>query len=140
MPDSDAPRRVILVVAAPGRIESVTRALIGTLADVGVVRRVGSGPGAIAALEAGRVDLVVWDVTAFCDRGWCALAEAKARWPALPAVVLADEPADRGAAIATGVDAVLERHYCVDSLLATIAGLLVGRGRPGAGRAVGLEG
>jgi CheY-like chemotaxis protein len=140
MPDSDAPRRAILVVAAPGRIENVTRALIGSLADVGLVSRVGSGPGAIAALEAGCVDLVVWDVTNFCGQGWRALAEARVRWPAVPAVVLADDAADRGAALAAGVDAVLERHYCVDALLATIAGLLVGRDRPVAGRTVGLEG
>jgi DNA-binding response OmpR family regulator len=127
MPESSEQRRTILVVAVPGRIERVTRALIRTMKHVSAVEQVASGDEAIAGLEAGCADLVIWDSAAL-DGSWSALAEAKSRWPQVAAVALTGRAADEAAALAAGADAVLRRHYHVDSLLASIASLLARQG------------
>jgi DNA-binding response OmpR family regulator len=94
------------------------------MAKVAAVEQVASGDEAIAELEADQIDLVVWDRAALSSGDWSVLAKAKTRWPDVAAVALADEPADKAAAITAGADAVLRRHYHVDSLLATITSLL----------------
>jgi DNA-binding response OmpR family regulator len=124
MPDALEERRAILVVAVPGRIERVTRALIKTMEDVAVVGQAARGAAATAVLESGCADLVIWDAAVLDAEGWSTLAEAKTRWPRVPAIVLCRRAADELAAVTAGADAILRRHYHVDSLLNTVAALL----------------
>jgi DNA-binding response OmpR family regulator len=128
MPESDEHCWTILVVAVPGRIARVTQALLSTMPEVVAVTTADCGATALAVLKAATADLVIWDAAALGCGGWSILAEAKHRWPSLPAIVLAVEPADEMPAINAGADAVLRRHYHIDSLLTIVARLLAPAG------------
>lgn len=114
-----AGRRVLLVDDVAQNLDWLGDLLTGYGFDV---ERAGDGEQALAVLEATPVDLVVTDQAMPRMDGWALLAQVRARWPGLPAVLYSAAPPQRPASLpeTLAFDAVLLKPASSGELLACI--------------------
>lgn len=98
--------------------------------DVVVVGEVADGPAALAFLERQPVDVVVLDLTMPGEfDGFGLLRRARARWPALPLLVLTMHASAEHAARAVreGANGYLLKDSAADELVAGVRAVMAGR-------------
>lgn len=118
MPPSPQNRLSILVVDDDPMVREVTAFMLG---DAGhEVREAGDGVEALDALEAAPADLLITDINMPRMDGLKLVQEVKARWPAMPVLLVSGRPQP------PGTQAYMAKPFSWDMLLTAVTRALPG--------------
>ncbi len=116
-------KKMILIVALPGDLQTGLQALLKVLHDVEVLVAA-ERPLALGVIERHAPSLVILDDDLPGDAALLAANEIKARWPEIRCLVLVSDEERRQRVGETNADLVLIKGYPPAKLITAIQGLL----------------
>jgi DNA-binding NarL/FixJ family response regulator len=114
----------VLVVVKPSPLRESLVALLRSIPSIGAIQQAADTATALRIVEMDKPALVLLDAGLPAGQAWALLRQVKARWPAMPCIVLTDTQQSRRRAEAAGANRALLKGFPAAKLSVMLEQLL----------------